>query len=337
MLRFIIKRTSQSIFVILGVSIIIFVISRIVPGDPARLALGPAAPQFAIDQLRQEMHLDEALPVQYYHWFSGVLKGDFGRSVNTKRPVLEDIKEFFPATLELILFSGVQIILFSIILGLLAIGFRDTWIDGTIRVIAYIGVAIPAFVVGTILILIFGYIWPVLPVLGRLGMEIIPPERVTGMLIIDSLIDGNFQALFDAVKRLLLPASTLSLALAFGNARIFRSALADKMRKDYISVSTGYGIPRNLILRKYLLKPSSIPLISSLGFCLPNLFGVAFIVETIFLWPGMSRYGMNAMLSKDLNAISAVVIITGVAFSLANIIVDILIASIDPRIRLGGK
>jgi len=337
MLRFLIKRISQSIFVILGVSIVIFVISRLVPGDPARLALGPAAPQFAVDQLRQEMHLDEALPVQYYHWFGGVLKGDFGRSINTKRPIIEDIKEFFPVTLELILFSGVLIIFFSIILGLLAIGFRDTWIDGTIRVVAYIGVATPAFVIGTILILFFGYIWPVLPVLGRLGVEIVQPEKITGMLIIDSLIEGNLPAFFDSIKRLLLPSCTLSLALAFGNARIFRSALADKMRKDYISVSIGYGIPRTLILRKYLLKPSSIPLISSLGFCLPNLFGVAFIVETIFLWPGMSRYGMNAMLSKDLNTISAVVIITGIAFSFTNIIVDILTASIDPRVRLGGK
>ena len=337
MLTFTIKRILQGIFVIIGLSILIFVISRIIPGDPARMALGPTAPQFAVDELRQEMHLDKSLPAQYYYWFTGVLKGDFGKSVNTKRPVIEDVKDFFPATLELVLFSTVLIIVISISLGLLAAGFHDRWVDSLIRGFSYAGISIPDFVIAVLLILIFGYLWPVIPVLGRLGSAIAPPDRITGMIVIDSLIAGNFPAFFDAIKRLLLPSIALSTGSIFQIARILRSSMTDNMSKEYISVVKGYGIPGGLILIKYLLKPSFVPVVSILGLTIAELMGKGFIIETIFNWPGLSRYGMTAMLTKDLNAISAVVLITGMAFMIVNIVVDIITAMLDPRIILGGS
>jgi peptide/nickel transport system permease protein len=337
MLRFIGKRLFQGVFVLIGISLLIFVIARVVPGDPARLSLGPRAPQFAVDELRKEMHLDKSLPVQYYYWFKGVLKGDFGKSINTKRPVSTDIKAFLPATLELALLSGTLLVIISIVLGLLAAKHRDTWADNLIRGLSYIGIAIPAFVVAVLLLLLFGYVWPVIPVLGRISSGVEAPPQITGLITIDSLITGNFVAFFDALKHLILPALALATGPLFQEARLLRSSLTDNMGKEYISVATAYGIPSRVIMTKYLLKPSFIPVVSVMGLDFAALMGNAFLVEKIFNWPGISRYGINAMLNKDLNAISAVFIVFGIIFLIVNIIVDIIVASLDPRIRLGAK
>lgn len=336
LLKYLLKRLVQGIFVLIGISILIFIISRIVPGDPARMALGPSAPQEVVDKLREEMHLNESIPVQYVYWFKGVLSGDFGKSLNTKRPVLKDVLEFLPATLELAFFAGLIFIVFSIILGLLAARYRDTWVDGSVRVLSYAGIALPSFVVAVLLILVFGYTWKVIPVLGRLSNGYHVPY-ITGMVVVDSLITGNLSATGDAIKHLLLPAFALSVGPLFQEARILRSSLTDNMNKEYISVVTGYGIPKSVIMRRHLLKPSFIPVISVMGLDFASLLANAFLVEKIFNWPGISKYGINAMLSKDLNAISAVIVIIGLIFLLVNILVDLIIASLDPRIRLGGN
>ena len=336
MLKYLARRLVQGIFVIIGISILVFTIARVVPGDPARMSLGPRASQQVVNELRSEMHLDKSLPVQYAYWFKGVLTGNFGKSLNTKRPVLTDIINFLPATLELALFAGLIFILFSIILGLIAARYKNTWVDGVIRALSYSGIAIPAFVLAVLLLLVFGYVWKIIPVLGRLsnGYEV---PYITGMVVFDSLITGNFAAAIDAIKHLLLPALALATGPLFQEARILRSSLTDNMNKEYIAVATGYGIPRNVVMRKYLLKPSFIPVVSVMGLDFASLLGNAFLVEKIFNWPGISRYGINAMLSKDLNAISAVIILFGIVFLIVNIVVDFITAALDPRIRLGGN
>lgn len=336
LVKFLFRRLIQGVFVLIGISILIFVISRIVPGDPARMALGPRASQEIVEQLREEMHLNESIPIQYVYWFKGVLTGDFGKSLNTKRPVIQDVLEFLPATLELAFLAGFIFIVVSIILGILAARHKDTWIDGALRIMSYAGIALPSFVVATLLILVFGYHWKIIPVFGRLSSEFNVPY-ITGMVVFDSLISGNFAAAGDGLKHLILPAFALSVGPLFQEARILRSSLTDNMNKEYVSVVRGYGIPKSVIMRKHLLKPSFIPVVSVMGLDFASLLGNAFLVEKIFNWPGLSRYGLNAMLSKDLNAISAVIIIIGLIFLIVNIVVDIIIASLDPRIRLGGK
>jgi len=337
MLRFLSKRLFQGIFVLVGVSILIFIIARIVPGDPARLALGPRATQEAVDALSREMHLDESLIKQYVYWIGGVVKGDFGKSINTMRPVSEDVIEFFPATMELVLFSGVILIILSIILGMLSARHQDTWIDGLIRLSSYAGIAIPSFVVAVLLLLVFGSYWKVIPVLGRLSYGVAAPETVTGFILVDSLLAGNVKIFVDGFLHLLLPSLSLSLIGSMQGARILRSSLIDNKNKEYISVVRGYGIPEKKIMRKYLLKPSLIPVVTIIGLSLAGLLGNAFLVEQIFNWPGLSSYGVNAMLTKDLNAISAVIIIIGVIFLVVNIVVDLILALLDPRVRLGGE
>lgn len=331
---FLFKRLFHSIFVIFGLSIVIFIIARVVPGDPARMALGPRAPVEVVQRLRQEMYLDKPLPEQYFYWIRGVLSGDFGRSLVTKRAVSEDIKEYLPATLELAIFAGILMVIFGILLGTLAARYKDTWVDSLIRILSYFGVAIPAFVVAIIFMLLFGYYWPILPVLGRLSPGISYPTRITGLLTLDSLTQRNFVAFWDAFKHLILPSVALSLAHIFQDARINRSAIVDNMRKDFLSAERGYGIPERVIMFKYLLKPSLVASVSMMGMEIANIFANAFLVEMIFNWPGLSRYGISAMMSKDLMAISSVFVVFGAIFMVMNIIVDIILAFLDPRARL---
>lgn len=334
---YILRRFLHSIFVLIGLSMVIFLIARVVPGDPARMALGPRAPQFAVDSLRQEMHLDQSLPTQYYYWVKGVISGDLGKSLITKRAVAADIREFLPATLELTLLAAIFVIIFSIIFGALAARFKDKWLDGFIRIMAYTGVAVPSFVLAVLFLLIFGYIWPVIPVLGRLSYGVTSPPTITGLLTVDSLITGNFVALWDAFQHLLLPALALAVGPLFQEARLVRSAMTDNMGKDYLAAAVGFGIPAHVTMGKYLMKPSLIPAVSVMGLDIASLMGNAFLVEVIFNWPGISRYGMEAMLRKDLNAISSVIVVFGLIFVLVNIIVDLTVAYLDPRIRLGGR
>ncbi|MCX5971662.1 MAG: ABC transporter permease [Coprothermobacterota bacterium] len=333
---FLLRRLLLSFFVLIGISVLIFVIARIVPGDPARMALGPRAPQEVVDRLRKEMYLDKSIPEQYFYWIKGVVQGDFGKSLYSKRDVSADIMEYLPATLELAFLSAIFMVIFAIILGVLAARYRDTWVDTVIRTMSYLGVAIPAFVVAVLFLLLFGYVWPILPVIGRYSAWIVPPSPVTGFAGLDSLFAGNFSAFWDSFKHLLLPAFALALGSIFQEARITRSAMVDNMNKDFLAAERGYGIPERVIMFKYLLKPSLIPTVSVMGLDIASLMGNAFLVELIFNWPGISRYGINAMLNKDLNAISAVIIIFGLIFVVVNIIVDLIVAYLDPRIRLSG-
>lgn len=336
MVRFITKRLLHSLFVVFGITIIIFLISRVVPGDPARMALGPRATQAAVDRLREEMHLNESLPVQYVHWLKGAVAGDFGNSLMTKRPVLVDIKEYLPRTVELALASSVLLVVGSVLLGTLAAAFRDSIFDNLIRVMSYVGVAVPSFVLAALFVLYFGYVNPVIPVLGQLSYGLVPPPTVTGLLTIDSLLVGNVRAFWDALSHLFLPALALSAGSMFQEARIIRTAITDNMNRDYRLFVQSYGISRTRIVVKYMLKPSVLPAVSMMGLDIAALMGNAFMVEMVFGWPGISRYGMQAMLNKDLNAISAVISVFGIIFVAVNIVVDLLSAYLDPRIRLEG-
>lgn len=333
---FLVRRLLLSILVLFGISVLIFVIARIVPGDPARLALGPRAPQEVVDRLRKEMYLDKSIPEQYSYWIKGVVRGDFGKSLVTKRNVAEDIRDYLPATLELAFLSTIFMVIFAIALGVLAARYRDTWVDTVIRTLSYLGVAIPAFVVAVLFLLLFGYYWPVLPVIGRISTGVVSPPTITGFMGLDSLLSGNLPAFWDSLKHLLLPALALALGSIFQEARITRSAMVDNMNKDFLAAERGYGIPERVVMFKYLLKPSLIPTVSVMGLDIASLMSNAFLVELIFNWPGISRYGINAMLSKDLNAISAVIVIFGLVFVVVNIGVDLIVAYLDPRIRLGG-
>lgn len=334
--KYFVKRIGFSIFVLIGLSIVIFFISRVVPGDPAKISLGPNATEEAVQQLRTKMHLDDPLPLQYVYWIEGAVQGDFGDSLMTKRSVIEDIKEFLPASLELIFLAALIHIIFGMVLGVISAKYNGRWPDTVIRIFSYVGIAAPPFVMAVLFLLIFGYWIPLLPSIGgRLSPGIVVPT-VTGFVSVDSLISGNFSALSDNFVHLILPAVALALGNMFQEARITRSTMVDNSGKDYILMMRSQGVKNGLINRKYLFKPSVIPTISIMALDFSSMFCNAFLVETIFTYPGLSRYAINAMLRNDLNAVCAVVLILGIIFIIANIAVDIIVSILDPRISIGS-
>ncbi len=336
LLGFLARRLASAVVVLLGLSIVIFVIARIMPGDPARMAAGMQAPQWVVDRLRQQMHLDQSLPVQYAFWLRDALHGDFGLSLVTQRPVMSDIIEFFPASLELVLFSGLLAALGGIGLGVISARRKDTWVDSVVRVFSYMGVVTPSFVFAILFILLFGLILHVFPAIGRLSEQTPVPRVVTGLMTVDTLLAGRFDAFVDALRHLVLPALALAMGSIAQESRITRSSMADNLGRDYITSARALGVSERLVMGRFLLKPSLIPTVSILGLDIASLFSIAFLVELIFNWPGLARYGLSAMLHKDLNAISAVVLVLGAVFAFVNIVVDVIVARLDPRIRLNA-
>ena len=332
---FILRRLALAVLVLFGLSMLIFVIARVIPGDPARMALGPRAPEYAIESLRKQMNLDKPIYEQYYFWLRDfVTKGDLGFSLLTRRPVMEDIKEFLPATLELVIVSAIFMATFGILLGVLAARFRDTWIDSLFRVIAYLGIATPSFVWLVLFILLFGYVWPILPAVGRVSKGIPLPPHITGMVTLDALLTGNWRTFWDTFLHLIMPGIALAMGGLSQAARITRSSMTDHMDKEYITLLTAYGVPGKIIFMKYLLKNSLIPTVSILALDIAALFANAFIVEMVVSYPGLSNYGMKAILNKDLNAIVGVIMVLGIIYTSVTIIIDIIVAYLDPRIRL---
>jgi peptide/nickel transport system permease protein len=331
---FILRRLALSVFVLFGLSIVIFVIARIVPGNPARMALGPRTPVEIVERLSKQMHLDRPIPEQYVLWVWGVLHGDMGDSLLTRRPVLQDIKEFFPATLELVTVTALFIIVIGIFLGVLSARYANTWFDNIVRILSYLGIVTPGFAWAVIFMLIFGFVWKVFPTVGRLSEGLTPPPLITGLLTLDSLLAGRFDLFLNALSHLILPAAALAMGPLSQASRITRSSMAENQNKDYITSMIAYGVPEKVVARKYLLKPSLIPTTTVMALDIAATFGVAFLVELVFSFPGLSRYGIQAMLNKDVNAIVGVVIVLGMVFVTLNIVVDVIVAYLDPRIRL---
>ncbi|MCK4725127.1 MAG: ABC transporter permease [Anaerolineales bacterium] len=331
---FLSRRIFHSIFVLLGLSMVIFVIARVMPGDPARVAVGARAEDWVVENLREQMHLNDPLPVQYGYWLRDALRGDFGISLVTRRGVAQDIKEFFPASLELALFSLMFTAGLGIGLGTLSARHKDKLVDNVVRVFSYLGVVTPSFVFAILFMLLFGYVLNWLPTIGRLSPDVTRPATVTGFMTIDTLLAGDLEAFVDSISHLILPALALAMGSMAQEARITRASMSENLSKDYIAAGRALGIRERTVTGRFLLKPSLIATISILGLDFAAGLSNAFLVELIFVWPGLSRYGMNAILRKDLNAISAVILVLGVVFIIVNILVDIIVSKLDPRIGL---
>lgn len=333
---FVSKRLAWSIFVLFGVSVLIFCIARIIPGDPVELALGARATQEAKQLFIEKNHLDEPVYVQYYYWLTHAIRGDFGNSTLTRRPVSTDLTEFLPATLELVLFAAMLEIIMGFLLGILSARYPGKWIDNVTKTVSYLGIATPPFVWAVLLMLVFAYFIPILPAIGRISVFIDSPASITGFLLIDSLIAGNLPAFFDVLKHLLMPGIALASTGIASAARITRTSILENISKDYVNAEIAAGIPMRRIMFGYVLRPSAISTISVIGMDMAAMIGNAFAVELIFGYPGFSRYGLKALLNVDLNAIVAVVLVIGIAFLLVNLLVDIIAGLLDPRILMQG-
>jgi peptide/nickel transport system permease protein len=335
-LRIFLQRIGTSVLVLFGVSLLIFFIARVIPGDPARIALGPNATADAVAALRERLHLNDNFIVQYGYFLTNLAHGDLGISLYTSRPVTLDLEQFLPATFELIIVSGLMIVGFGLPLGIVGARYRNTWIDGVLRLVALLGVSAPSFVWAVVLMLLFAYFLPIFPIAGRLT-DSFHVTTTTGFLLVDSLLVGDLSAFGDACRHIVLPAFALALSGIGQVSRLTRAHMVETYDKPYIEMAEAYGFPERRIASKFALKPSMIPSLTIIGLEFAALLGNAFLVESVFAWPGLSRYGVQVILRKDLNGIVGTVLVISCMFLIANIVVDLLVLVINPRIRLSQR
>jgi len=310
MWKYVIRRILMSIPILIGITLIVFSILHLAPGDPVRIMLGQRATPELVAKLRHEMGLDKPIYVQYLIWLSRVLRGDLGKSLITHRPVLDMIVERIPATLELTVPSLIISAVVSVFLGVIAALHRNSWIDQLTRVFALIGVSIPSFWFALVLLIIFSFKFGWLPIYGRGG----PLWTIEGL------------------KHAILPITVLSLLNMALLMRITRSTMVEVLGEDYIRTAKGKGLPENVIIYKHALRNALIPIVTILALRLAYIFGGAVITETIFAWPGMGRLIVEAIYQRDFPVVQGVTLMFGVMVMIANLLADILYACLDPRI-----
>ena len=333
MKNFLIRRLSLLVFVLVGVSVLTFFISHVVPADPARLAAGPHASADQVQQLRQKLGLDRPLPEQYWMYMSGLLRGDFGYSLFSRRPVAEDLKAYFPATLELTVAAMLICLIVGIPLGVLSAVHKDRLLDHLGRVVCIGGVGIPIFWLA-LLFQLFFYRWlDILPTGGRIDPGLSPPQTITGLYTFDSLITGNWPVLASSLSYLILPAITLAFASLAWVARVTRISMLETLGQDYIRTARGKGMPERTVVYAHALRNALIPTVTLVGLQTGALLAGAFLVEIIFSWPGIGFYTVNAIMAMDFNAIMSTTLVVAVVYTVANLVVDIVYVALDPRIN----
>ena len=334
LLLYIAKRLLQLIPILLGVSVITFTTARLLPGNPAVLAAGPLASRTQIAALEEKMGLDRPVWEQYGRYLRDLLSGDFGTSWRTGLPVTEELFRRFPATFELITISMLISILIGVPLGALAAVKQGTKVDHFVRVFSVGGVSIPVFWSGLILIFVFYYLlrW-VPPPVGRIGFRISPPMHITGMYVVDSILTLNGKTLASALSQMALPMTTLAFAMLSPIVRITRASMLDVLREDYIRTARASGLRSRTIIFRDALRNAALPVVTMIGMQYGYSLGGEVLVEQIFSWPGIGRYSIDAIFNVDYAPVQAFVLLVAAVYITIYLIVDVLYALLDPRIR----
>lgn len=331
MVAYIVRRLLLTIPSLLAISILVFLMVRMVPGDPAAAMLGQYATEERVAEVREALGLDQPLHVQYARWLGNAVQGDLGRSIRSRRPVTEDILERLPATLELAVAGLLLALVVGIPMGVVAATHRNSLFDRISMVGTVIGQSMPVFWLGIILIYVFSYALGLLPFSGRLDREVDLQVR-TGFYVLDSMLQGNFSALRNTLAHLALPAVALgsvSLALI---GRITRSSMLEVLGQDYIRTARSKGLVERLVTYRHAFPNAMIPLVTIVGLQLGTLLGGAILTETVFAWPGLGRLIVNAVFNRDYPLVQGCVLFIAVGFLLTNLAVDIVYAMIDPRV-----
>ncbi len=332
-LRYVFKRLVYLVPVLFGVTLLVFIISHAIPGDPARMMAGQKASREAVEHLRHSMGLDRPLPEQYVRYIVGLVRGDLGFSIRNHRPVLDDLKDFFPATLELTLTSMLLCIGVGLPLGILSAIRRNRPFDHLSRVFSVCGVSMPVFWLGLMLLLLFYRNLHWLPGSGRLDVGFSPPPHVTGLYLIDTLLQGDLNKFRNALAHLVMPAFCLSYVYLAIITRIVRSSMIAVMEQDFITTARANGLSERRVILKHSLKNSLIPTVTITGLSIGELLGGAILTETIFDWPGMGKYVVDSINFLDFPAIMGFTLVVAFAYVLINLAVDIVYAFLNPQIR----
>ena len=332
-LTFLIRRIVGIIFVMLGVSVVTFTISHLVPADPVAAALGDRAREDQVAAFRAEYGLDKPVVEQYFIYMNGLLHGNFGKSIRTRRPVADDLKDFFPATFELSLVALLISMLIGIPTGIWSSLFRNRLPDHLVRLFALIGGSLPIFWLGLLLIGLFYSSLGWLPPGGRIDDFIPPPQTITGMFVLDSLLTGNIAALQSSLHHLILPAFTLGYFSTAVISRMMRSSMLEVLNQDYIRTARAKGLLERFVILRHGLRNALIPTLTIIGLTFGSLLSGAVLTETIFTWPGLGRYATASAIGLDFPAVMGVTLIAAIVYPVANLIVDVSYVWLDPRIR----
>jgi len=335
--RFLTRRAFLALLVLLGVVVITFFLARVVPANPAGLWAGLHATPQDLARARAELHLDDPAPVQFWYYLTGLLQGDLGVSIRTHNPVLEDIGDKLPATLELISASLLLAIVIGIPLGVYAGVKKGRWPDHLTRFLAVGGVSLPSFWLAVVFEMVFVGELHLLPSSGRFSDVLniaYPIKTTTGFLTIDSLLQGSFVRFGDAIAHLILPALTLALYPIGLVARMVRTMMVEVLGENYVRTAKAYGLPARLIHYRYALKNAISPAIVAVGLSFAYELTGAFLVENIFAWNGIGQYAFNSVLSFDYPAILGTTIVVAMFYVVVNLVVDLIQSFLDPRIVL---
>jgi peptide/nickel transport system permease protein len=331
--KFIIRRLLLLIPILLGLSLLIFLFIRLLPGDPASTILGERATPENIIRVREALGLDRPLHEQYLDYIGGLLQGDLGRSFLTNRDVVDDFLQRFPATIELTVTAMTFALALGIPLGMLTAKRRGTWIDNGGTILSLIGISIPIFFLGLMLKWLFAIQWPILPDSGRIDLiqYYIPP--VTNMMTVDAIIAGEWGGFVDALRHLVLPGialGTIPLAIIM---RITRASVVDVLNEDYVRTAHAKGLRSGTVDTRHVLRNAMLPVVTVIGLQTGLLLGGAILTETIFGWGGVGKWMYDAVVANDYQIIQSGVLLLALIFVTVNLIVDVSYAFLNPRIR----
>ncbi len=334
MLRFLTIRLLLTLPVLLGLTALVFAIARLLPGDPVALAAGPNATPAEIAEYGRQFGLDKPLWTQYWIYLTGLLRGDFGVSIFTHRPVIDDLIAFLPATLELVLAAMALAMLVGIPAGLWAAVRNNAWPDYLTRVLALGSISMPRFFLGLVLQLFFAMLLGWLPLGGRFPITEDPPALITGFLTIDALLAGNGHAFWVALQHLAMPALAMSLSPMATLLRMMRASTLEVLQQDYVLTERALGLPQRLIVLKYVARNAISSTLTVTGLYFGWLLGGSVLVETVFDWPGLGLYATQSVLTQDFMAVIGVTLVIGTLFVAANLVIDLLYGVVNPRVRL---
>lgn len=332
MLRFIGKRLLLTVPVLLGLLVLIFVLTRVVPIDPAAVLAGETATPEQITQLRTQLGLDRSLPVQFVRYLVQVASGDFGSSLYTHRPVVTDLAQRLPATIELACFTMLLAVVLGVPLGLIAAVHRNGWIDQGLRLFSIAGLAMASFWIAIILQLVFSLNLGWMPLRGRIGDTVSPPVFYTGLYVVDFLLSGRPREAWSALAHLTLPAVTLALPAIATIVRFTRSSAIETLQRDFVTWERAVGYPRGVLIWKYVLRSSMSATLTQIGLLFGLFLSGSVVVEAVFGWPGLGDYLFNAVVLSDYQPVIATTLVVGAIYALVNILVDILQGWLDPRV-----
>ena len=336
-LRFIGKRLVYLVIMLIGVATLVFILTKLIPGDPVTANLSQRAlsdPEI-VAAYKLRYGLDKPLITQYLYYMRNLIQLDLGTSIRTGNGVLTELGRCFPATIELALWSIVIASVLGVFFGIISAIKRNSVIDQVVRAISVTGVSVPSFWLALLVLFFFYYKLHLMPGPGRLGTGFTPPVTVTGLYVIDALLEGDLPKTVDAIRHLILPSCVLAAFTMGLITRTTRSNLLDVMSTDYIRTARAKGLSRSRLIVRHALGNALIPVLTVIGLGLGNLLGGMVLVETIFNWPGVGQFAYQSVMSADFPAIIGVALLIALNYMVINTVVDILYGVIDPRVRYG--